>query len=53
MEVDVNIQMENMLLYDLTKLFNYVGITDPIRKVYLLTEMPDFTPLVMALTLMN
>lgn len=34
--------MENNLLFDLTKLFNYVGLSDPLRKIYALCEMPEY-----------
>ncbi|CAD8147536.1 unnamed protein product [Paramecium pentaurelia] len=53
MESDIKTQMENNLLFDLTKLFNYVGLSDPIRKIYALCEMPEHTPLILALVVLH
>lgn len=44
---------ENELLYTSLKLFGYVGLQDPLRKIYLTAKTPDYMSLILTLTLMN
>lgn len=53
MEQEERIANENALLYQSLKLFNFVGLTDPLRKIYITTKTPENLPLVLTLLLMN
>ncbi|KAL4459953.1 hypothetical protein ABPG74_003479 [Tetrahymena malaccensis] len=46
-------EKQNELLFDTTKLFSYVGISDPIKKVYLTTEPIEGLSLMMLGLLLN
>ena len=53
MQQEQNIQLENELLFQSTKLFNFVGLNDPLRKIYITTKTPDNLPLVLSLLIIN
>ena len=40
---------ENEILYEASKLFNFIGMSEPINKIYLTTENIESLPLIFAL----
>jgi WASH complex subunit strumpellin len=53
MEQDQSIENENILLHNALKLFSFVGLQDPLRKIYLTERTPQYLPLVLTITLMT